>query len=223
MTNEVQARRPAARAIFTARRRKATAASASTRGTSPTKIVEGLGIPDIDREGRYIRVDFGNLSVISVYQPSGSSGEERQQVKFSFMKRFFPHLKKLARRRPRNRAVRRLEHRAQGNRPQELARQPEELGLPARRARVADARLRRARLGRHVPLRRLPARPVHVVVEPRPGVGEERRVAHRLPDRDAGARGRGEALRDLQGPALLRPRAAHDRLRLHARVRADAP
>jgi nitrate/nitrite transporter NarK len=33
--------------------------------------------------------------VISVYQPSGSSGEERQKVKFSFMKRFFPHLKRL--------------------------------------------------------------------------------------------------------------------------------
>ena len=59
------------------------------------KVVEGIGIPDIDREGRYLRVDFGNLSVISLYQPSGSSGEERQRVKFSFMKRFFPHLKRL--------------------------------------------------------------------------------------------------------------------------------
>jgi exodeoxyribonuclease-3 len=60
-----------------------------------TKVVEGIGIPEIDREGRYIRVDFGNLSVISLYQPSGSSGEERQRVKFSFMERFFPHLKQL--------------------------------------------------------------------------------------------------------------------------------
>ena len=101
----------------------------------PTRIVEGIGVPDIDREGRYIRVDFGNLSVISVYQPSGSSGEERQQVKFSFMKRFFPHLSAPARRGARNRAVRRLEHRAQGNRPEELARQPEELGLSSRGAR----------------------------------------------------------------------------------------
>jgi exodeoxyribonuclease III len=40
-------------------------------------------------------VDFEKLSVISVYQPSGSSGEERQRVKFKFMERFFPHLKKL--------------------------------------------------------------------------------------------------------------------------------
>jgi exodeoxyribonuclease-3 len=63
----------------------------------PDRVIEGLGIPDIDREGRYIRVDFGNLSVISVYQPSGSSGEERLRVKFSFMERFFPHLAKLRR------------------------------------------------------------------------------------------------------------------------------
>jgi len=58
----------------------------------PSQVIEGLGIPDIDAEGRYLRVDVGNLSVISVYQPSGSSSDERQQVKFSFMERFYPHL-----------------------------------------------------------------------------------------------------------------------------------
>ena len=62
----------------------------------PDRVEEGLGIPDVDNEGRYIRADFGKLSVISVYLPSGSSGDERQQVKFRFMDRFYPHLKKLA-------------------------------------------------------------------------------------------------------------------------------
>jgi exodeoxyribonuclease III len=62
---------------------------------APDRVVEGLGIPDIDREGRYLRLDFGNLSVISLYKPSGSSGEERQKVKFAFMQRFFLHLKAL--------------------------------------------------------------------------------------------------------------------------------
>ena len=62
----------------------------------PDRVTEGLGIPDIDAEGRYIRADFGKLSVISVYLPSGSSGEERQQIKFKFMERFLPHLKDLA-------------------------------------------------------------------------------------------------------------------------------
>ena len=44
----------------------------------PDAIIEGLGIPDIDCEGRYIEVRYGNLSVVSVYLPSGSSGEHRQ-------------------------------------------------------------------------------------------------------------------------------------------------
>lgn len=61
----------------------------------PDAIIEGLGIADIDAEGRYIEAQFGNLSVISVYLPSGSSGEERQAVKFSFMARFYPHLQTL--------------------------------------------------------------------------------------------------------------------------------
>ena len=61
----------------------------------PDQIIEGLGIADIDAEGRYLQADFGNLSVISLYLPSGSSSDERQQVKFSFLARFLPHLKAL--------------------------------------------------------------------------------------------------------------------------------
>ncbi|MBS1157462.1 MAG: exodeoxyribonuclease [Proteobacteria bacterium] len=62
----------------------------------PDQIIEGLGIADIDAEGRYIEARFGNLSIISVYLPSGSSSAERQQAKFSFMARFWPHLAMLA-------------------------------------------------------------------------------------------------------------------------------
>ena len=58
----------------------------------PDAVLEGLGMPDIDAEGRYIEARFGNLSVVSLYLPSGSSGEERQTVKFSVMERFYPHL-----------------------------------------------------------------------------------------------------------------------------------
>ncbi|MCK0506023.1 exodeoxyribonuclease III [Aromatoleum anaerobium] len=58
----------------------------------PDRIVEGLGIADIDAEGRFLQLDFGPLSVVSLYLPSGSSSEERQQIKFSFMERFLPHL-----------------------------------------------------------------------------------------------------------------------------------
>ncbi|MGQ9686386.1 MAG: exodeoxyribonuclease III [Thiobacillaceae bacterium] len=63
----------------------------------PDRIIEGLGIPDIDTEGRYLEVCFEALSIVSVYLPSGSSGEHRQAAKFAFMDHFWPHLKRLAR------------------------------------------------------------------------------------------------------------------------------
>ena len=59
------------------------------------KVIEGLGYTDIDTEGRYLEAQFGNLSVISLYLPSGSSGEARQSLKFSVMDRFYPHLAEL--------------------------------------------------------------------------------------------------------------------------------
>lgn len=63
---------------------------------APDRVVEGIGRRDIDAEGRYLRADFGPLSVISLYLPSGSSGPHRQKAKFEFMDAFLPHLKKLA-------------------------------------------------------------------------------------------------------------------------------
>ena len=48
----------------------------------PDRVEEGLGNPEIDQEGRYLRADFGPLTLISVYLPSGSAGEHRQAVKF---------------------------------------------------------------------------------------------------------------------------------------------
>ena len=58
----------------------------------PRQVVVGLGITEFDCEGRYLEAQFGNLSVVSLYLPSGSSGEERQAVKFKFMEAFLPHL-----------------------------------------------------------------------------------------------------------------------------------
>ncbi len=61
----------------------------------PDAVIEGLGIAEFDSEGRYLEAQFGKLSVISLYLPSGSSGEERQEVKFRFMAAFLPHLREL--------------------------------------------------------------------------------------------------------------------------------
>lgn len=60
----------------------------------PHHIQIGLGFDLADKEGRYIQTDFGDLSVISVYFPSGTSSEERQQCKYHFMEKFTDELRK---------------------------------------------------------------------------------------------------------------------------------
>jgi exodeoxyribonuclease-3 len=62
---------------------------------APAKFATGFGHPEFDREGRYLRADFGDLSVISLYLPSGSSGPHRQASKFRFLEAFLPHLAQL--------------------------------------------------------------------------------------------------------------------------------
>jgi exodeoxyribonuclease III len=61
----------------------------------PFVVHHGLGNREFDAEGRYVQADFGNLTVVSVYVPSGSSGEERQAAKYRFLDIFLPHLNKL--------------------------------------------------------------------------------------------------------------------------------
>jgi exodeoxyribonuclease-3 len=63
--------------------------------TQPLQVIEGLGVPEIDSEGRYIELVYDKLSIISVYLPSGSSGEHRQTAKFAFMEHFYKHLAEL--------------------------------------------------------------------------------------------------------------------------------
>ncbi len=58
----------------------------------PREVIVGLGLPEIDSEGRYLELVYDELSVISLYLPSGSSGENRQAAKFHFMALFYPRL-----------------------------------------------------------------------------------------------------------------------------------
>ena len=53
--------------------------------TEPDQVIAGCGIAEYDREGRVLRADFGDLTVLSCYFPSGTSGEARQAVKFRFL------------------------------------------------------------------------------------------------------------------------------------------
>ncbi|MBB5389918.1 MULTISPECIES: exodeoxyribonuclease III [unclassified Herbaspirillum] len=61
----------------------------------PDSVRIGFGNTEFDDEGRYVECDFGDLTVISLYAPSGSSSDERQQAKFRFMEVFLPHLMSL--------------------------------------------------------------------------------------------------------------------------------
>jgi len=63
----------------------------------PDAVHHGIGWDVMDDEGRWLRADYGDLSVISLYLQSGSSKEERQQVKYRAMDYLQPLLKDMAR------------------------------------------------------------------------------------------------------------------------------
>lgn len=66
----------------------------------PLHVEYGCGIADYDNEGRIIRADFEELSVISAYFPSGSSGDERQAFKFKFLADFNSYVSQLQQKLP---------------------------------------------------------------------------------------------------------------------------
>lgn len=61
----------------------------------PLHVEYGCGIKAYDDEGRIIRADYGSFSVMSVYHPSGSSGEERQAFKMKWLDDFDAYIKQL--------------------------------------------------------------------------------------------------------------------------------
>ena len=63
----------------------------------PDKVIDKIGWREADDEGRYLQANFGKLSIVSLYLPSGSSSEERQIIKFDFLDRFVSVLKKMCR------------------------------------------------------------------------------------------------------------------------------
>ena len=180
----------------------------------PDRVRIGWGWPDADREGRYLRADFGRLAVISLYLPSGSSSEERQRVKYRFMDQLLPELKAL-------RASRRhvvlcgdwnIAHTKKdiknwrGNQknsgflPEERAWMTQifdEVGLVDAFRRVNPGSGR-----------------IYLVVVSRSGLGKRRWLADRLPGGHTGLGQTGKADCDLQGRTLFGSRPAEYRLRL---------
>ncbi len=65
----------------------------------PRRVIRGYGDAEFDNEGRYLEVQLEGINVVSLYLPSGSSSEERQEAKYRCMDSFTGHLRKLRRRR----------------------------------------------------------------------------------------------------------------------------
>ena len=68
--------------------------------TKPDLVQTGNGFAMSDFEGRVIRVDIGDLTIVNAYFPSGSSGDERQTYKYQWLKEFESYIKKLQKKRP---------------------------------------------------------------------------------------------------------------------------
>lgn len=54
----------------------------------PDHVEYGMGISKYDNEGRFIRADYGDISIASVYHPSGTTGDERQAFKMEWLEDF---------------------------------------------------------------------------------------------------------------------------------------
>lgn len=65
----------------------------------PDNVVEGTGNKTFDFEGRNIRIDLGDLSIMSAYFPSGTTGDERQAVKMNYLDFFFKHIHEVEKKR----------------------------------------------------------------------------------------------------------------------------
>src|SRR5665213_2393423 len=65
----------------------------------PDHVEIGCGNKLYDSEGRILRADYGDVSVMSVYMPSGTTGDIRQNFKYEFLDFFQTYIDKLKKKR----------------------------------------------------------------------------------------------------------------------------
>lgn len=68
--------------------------------TPHKEVVKGMNIPRFDAEGRLIRMDIGDITIVNSYFPSYSSGDERQSVKMDYLEDFYTYIHQLKQEKP---------------------------------------------------------------------------------------------------------------------------
>jgi exodeoxyribonuclease III len=68
--------------------------------TKPNQVTYGCGIKEYDEEGRVMRADYDDFSVVSVYHPSGTTGELRQNFKMKWLSDFSNYINELVKTTP---------------------------------------------------------------------------------------------------------------------------
>lgn len=86
---------PAYQACFVDARKPGYSGVAIYTRQAPDAVLDGIGVDAFDHEGRWLEVRFGRLSVVSLYLPSGSSSEDRQQFKYRTLDWLESHLRRL--------------------------------------------------------------------------------------------------------------------------------
>ncbi|MEA3317524.1 MAG: exodeoxyribonuclease III [Bacteroidota bacterium] len=66
----------------------------------PDLIKKGINNTKFDKEGRLIRADFGDLTIINSYFPAGTTGTIRQEYKMEYLDEFYTYINKLKKERP---------------------------------------------------------------------------------------------------------------------------
>lgn len=88
------------RHVFHSAEKKGYSGVATFSRKAPDNVVFGCGIEQYDREGRILRTDFDDWSLLNCYFPSGTTGEERQAFKMTFLEDFFQWIEQLKKEHP---------------------------------------------------------------------------------------------------------------------------
>jgi exodeoxyribonuclease-3 len=89
------------RHVFHSAEKKGYSGVATFSKKAPDNVVFGCGMEQYDREGRILRTDFGDWSLLNCYFPSGTMGDHRQRFKMVFLDDFFQWIQELKKERPR--------------------------------------------------------------------------------------------------------------------------